>query len=366
MILMNDFKAEYHFHKTVVDAAIQRVLESGWYILGHEVEEFEKEFALFTGSKYAVGVASGLDALQISLMALGIGPGDEVITVSNSAVATALAITNTGAKAVFVDLDEYSHMDPAQLEAAITAQTKAIVPVHLFGQSVQIEEIMSIARSKNIYVVEDACQAHGATFNGKHVGSFGTTGCFSFYPTKNLGAYGDGGAIVTDSQELYEACKMLRNYGQKVRYYHEMKGINSRLDELHAAMLRAKLPTLQQMVEKRQTLAAFYLNELAEVKEITLPKIRGNGSHSFHLFAIQTDRRDELQKYLKEQGIESHIHYPVPIHKQNCYPEYNSISKPVTELAAGRLLSLPIHPFLKEEDQLQVCGAIKRFYSNGQ
>ena len=365
MILMNDFQVEFNYHKKAVEAAVSRVLASGWYILGKEVENFEKSFAVYTGAKYAIGVASGLDALQISLMALGIGPGDEVITVPNSAVATALAITNTGAKAVFSDIDEYYHLDVSKLESLITGKTRAIIPVHLFGQSVQIDEIVKIADKHGIAVVEDACQSHGAKLNGKQTGTFGITGCFSFYPTKNLGAYGDAGAIVTDSVEIYEKCKMLRNYGQKVRYYHEVKGINSRLDEIQAAILASKLPTLDLLIEKRHKIAEFYLKELAGVKNIILPKEREGGYHSFHLFAIRAERRDELQKYLKEKGIETHIHYPVPIHKQKCYPEYNSLSLVVSERVASELLSLPIHPFISENDQLTVCNAIKRFYENG-
>ncbi len=365
MIVMNDFQAEYRFQKKVVDEAINRVLTSGWYILGHEVEAFEKSFAAYVGSKYAIGVASGLDALQISLMALGVGPGDEVITVSNSAVATALAITNTGAKAVFVDIDEYYHLDSSKLEAAITAKTKAIIPVHLFGQATDIVATKKIADSHGIAIVEDACQAHGAKFADKHTGTFGITGCFSFYPTKNLGAYGDGGAIVTDSLEIYEKCKMLRNYGQKVRYYHEVKGINSRLDEIQAAILSAKIPTLDELIQKRRKIGEVYLKELSGISQIILPKTRVGGYHSFHLFAIQAEKRDELQAFLKENGVETHIHYPVPIHKQNCYPEYNSVSLVNTESAAKRLLSLPIHPFITEKEQLAVCAAIRRFYSNG-
>ena len=360
---MNDFKKEYHFHKKAIDKAISRVLESGWYILGKEVERFEKEFAKYIGSKYCIGVANGLEALQIALLALGIGKGDEVITVSNSAVATALAITNTGAKVVFVDIDEYYHLDPVKLRLVITEKTKAIIPVHLFGQIVNIGEILKIAKEKNFEVIEDACQAHGAKFKQKKAGSFGILAGHSFYPTKNLGAYGDGGAITTNSKKLYEKCKMLRNYGQKTRYVHEVKGINSRLDEIHAAILRAKMPTLDKLIEKRKEIAKIYFKELKNIKQIKLPIIRQNSLHSFHLFVVQVENRNELMSFLKSNGIESQIHYPIPIHKQKCYSEYNSITLTNTEKAAGKILSLPINPFLVQKDIIFICNTVKKFYN---
>ncbi len=366
MILMNDFKKEYHFHKHAVDSAISRVLESGWYILGNESHNFEEKFAAYTGSSYCVGVANGLEAIQIVMTALGIGPGDEVITVSNSAVATALAITNTGAKAVFVDIDEYYHLDPAQLKTAITSKTKAIIPVHLFGQIANMDEILKIAKEHDLKVVEDACQAHGSALNGKKAGAFGIAGCFSFYPTKNLGTYGDGGAITTDSKELYEKCKMLRNYGQITRYKHEVKGINSRLDEIHCAILAEKLKNLDELIVKRNAIAAIYLKELENISQISLPKTRSSSLHSYHLFVIQAQKRDALLEFLKKNGIEAQIHYPIPIHKQNCYPEYNSLSIPATEKAAENILSLPVHPFLTEDEVHAICGAIKDFYNGNE
>jgi len=362
MILMNDFQKEYKFHKKVVDTAVKRVLKSGWYILGKEVENFEELFAKYIGTKYCVGVANGLEALQIALMALGIGEGDEVITVSNSAVATALAITNTGAKAVFVDIDEYYHMDPDNLKIAINTKTKAIIPVHLFGQIVNTEKITNIANENSVAVIEDACQSHGASFKNKRAGSFGLLAGHSFYPTKNLGAYGDGGAITTDSRELYQKCKMIRNYGQKTRYVHEIKGINSRLDEIHAAILSEKISTLDKLVEKRNEIVKIYLQKLKNINQINLPKIRQNGLHSFHLFVIQAENRNELMDFLKSNGVESQIHYPIPIHKQKCYPEYNYISLLKTEKVADNILSLPVHPFLKNEEVEKICEVIKSFY----
>lgn len=361
---MNDFKKEYHFHKKSVDSAITKVLESGWYILGKESQKFEEKFARYIGSSYCIGVANGLEAIQISLIALGIEPGDEVITVSNSAVATALAISNIGASAVFVDIDKYYHMDIEKLKQAITPRTKAIIPVHLFGQLANIEEIVTIAKNHDLKVIEDACQAHGASLNRKKAGSFGNAGCFSFYPTKNLGTYGDGGAITTNSKKLYEKCKMLRNYGQTTRYKHEVKGINSRLDEVHSAILTEKLKTLDKLIKKRNDVAKIYLSELQKVNEVVLPMTRNANLHTYHLFVIQAKNRDSLRNYLKEHDIEAQIHYPIPIHKQQCYPEYNSISLPITEYAAENVLSLPIHPFLSEASVKKVSEIIKDFYNN--
>lgn len=361
---MNDFKAEYAFFETQIMREIERVLKSGWYILGQEVKSFEEKFASYLGAKYCIGVANGLEALQISLMALDIGKGDEVITVSNSAVATALAISNLGAKIVFVDVDNYQHLDVTKIEQAITKKTKAIIPVHLFGQSVDIKQIVKVAQKYQLAVIEDACQAHGAEIEGKKVGTFGVFGCFSFYPTKNLGGYGDGGALVTDSKELYEKCKMLRNYGQKTRYVHQIQGINSRLDEIQAAILNVKLKKLEFVINKRNKIAQLYLKELAGVKRIKLPEIRKNSRHAFHLFVIETEKRDQLQQFLIDKGIECLIHYPIPIHKQDCYQEYNSLYLPHTETLAESILSLPIHPFMSQKDVKKVCSSIKEFFSD--
>ncbi len=362
MIVMNDFKKEYQAHAVTVDKAIKRCLESGHYILGKETELFEEAFAAFTGATYCIGVANGLEALQIALMALGIGEGDEVLTVSNSAVATSLAITNVGATPVFVDVDEYYHMDPALIESHITKRTKAIMPVHLFGQSIAMSEIQKIAQKHGLAIVEDACQAHGARFNNQQVGTFGALAAFSFYPTKNLGAYGDGGAITTNSKELYEKCKMLRNYGQQTRYFHILKGINSRLDEVQSAILSAKLPKLPEALEKRNEIAQAYLEGLKNIPGIVLPKIRPEAYHSFHLFVIKVKDREELMTYLSEKGVQTIIHYPVPIHKQECYAEYNSITLPVTEQNAKEMLSLPIHPFMSAEEVQTVINTLQAYY----
>lgn len=362
MIVMNDFKKEYLFHKDSILKAVTETLESGWYILGKQVEEFEKDFASYIGTQYAIGVANGLEALQISLMALGVGKDDEVLTVSNSAVATTLAITNVGAKPVFIDIDEYFHMDVNSIEKYITPRTKVILPVHLFGQIADMHTINEIAKKHNLTVVEDACQAAGAEFFQKKAGALGTLGCFSFYPTKNLGGYGDGGAITTNSQELYEVCKMLRNYGQKDRYHHKIKGINSRLDEIQAAILRVKLPYLSEGNIRRNQIAELYKKELLNIDGLTLPKLRENALHTFHLFVIEVEKRDALQTYLKEHNVQSLIHYPVPIHKQDCYPEFNQLALPITEYKAEHILSLPCHQFLLDEEVLTVTQRIKEFY----
>lgn len=363
MIVMNDFKKEYASIKPEVDAALQRMLESGWYILGKEVEEFEKAFAEYQNSKYCIGVANGLDALMISLMALGIGKGDEVITVSNTAVATVLAITNAGATPVFVDVNENYLMDVTKLEEKITSKTKAIIPVHLFGQMVDMQALMKIAQKHNLAIVEDACQAHGAKQLDQRSGTLGITGCFSFYPTKNLGAFGDAGAIVTNDKKIYEQCKMIRNYGQRNRYYHEIKGINSRLDEMQAAILSVKLKHLDDYVSKRNEIATLYNEQLKDIQQIQLPQVQQNNYHSYHLYVIQAENRDGLLKHLIDNGVASLIHYPVPVHKQECYKEFNTVSLPKTEKYADSILSLPIHPFLTAEEVSTVANIIRSFYS---
>lgn len=362
MILFNDFKKKYAYLKKEIDPAIQRVLKSGWYILGPEVENFEKRFASYLGAKYCVGVGNGLEALQIALMALGIKAGDEVITTSNSAVATALAIKAVGAKPVFVDIDEYFCLDANKIEQAITSRTKAILPVHIYGQATDIEKIKNIARKHHLYLVEDAAQAHGAEYKGKKLGTFGDLGCFSFYPTKNLGAFGDGGAIVTNDKALYEKCKMIRNYGQKDRYEHEVYGINSRLDELQAAILSEELKYLDEFNEKRNRLARIYFKLLRNVEAIKLPKIRKNANHVFYLFVIEAEKRDKLMDFLKKNDIPTIIHFPIPIHKQKCFAEFNNIKLPILENKVNKILSLPIHPFLEEKDVHYIANKIIEFY----
>lgn len=360
---MNDFKKEYASNEKEVGRAIKKCLESGWYILGEQGKAFEKEFAQYIGTKYCLGVANGLEALQISLMALNIGAGDEVLTVSNSAVATTLAITNTGATPVFVDVDEFYHMDISKIEEKITAKTRAIMPVHLFGQLVDIKKMQLLAKKYKLHIIEDACQAHGASCGSKRAGSFGTFGCFSFYPTKNLGAYGDGGAITTNSQELYNKCLSIRNYGQTNRYEHDIIGLNSRLDELQATVLRVKLKKLDKLIEKRNAIAKIYLDNLAEVSQITLPRIRKNTIHSFHLFVVQAEKRDALLDFLKINCVQALIHYPIPIHKQKCYQKFNAIKLKQTEDLSKKIISLPVHPFMKKEEVLKITSLIRKLYA---
>ena len=359
---MNDFRKEYLGTKIELENAINEVLSSGYYILGTQTSAFEDEFAKYCDSKYCVGVANGLDAIYIILKSLGIGPGDEVITVSNSAVATALAITNTGAKAVFAEVKDDFLIDENHIEKHINKNTKAIVPVHLFGQIANMEALEKIAKRHGIEIVEDACQAHGAIQSGKKAGSFGIASAFSFYPTKNLGAIGDGGAIITSDKKLYEFAKSFRNYGQQDRYYHKYRGINSRLDELQSSILRIKLGKLDESIKIRNHIANLYIEGLNGVGDIILPKTNKNNYHAYHLFVIQTKKRDDLITYLNNNEITALIHYPVPIHKQECYPEYNSLVLEQTEHMAKTICSLPIYPFLSDTEVNEVINTIKQFY----
>ncbi|MCX6715596.1 MAG: DegT/DnrJ/EryC1/StrS family aminotransferase [Candidatus Taylorbacteria bacterium] len=361
-ILFNKLNPQSTKESGAIRAAMQRVLKSGYYILGPEVKRFEGVFSKYVGTKHAIGVANGLEALQISLMALEIGPGDEVITTSLSAVATALAIEAVGAKAVFVDIDSFYHIDATKIEAAITPKTKVIIPVHLYGQSADINKIIDISKKRGLNIIEDCAQSVGTTFGSKKTGSFGTFGCFSFYPTKNLGAIGDGGLITTDDDFLAEKCRMMRNYGQKDRYVHSICGINSRLDELQAAILSEKMKHLDQNNNRRMEISASYKKGLVGIGDIKLPETREHSNHTCHLFVIKTDKRDALQGFLSEKGVETLIHYPLPIYRQPCFKKYNSIRLPNVENTTSKILSLPMHPYLTGEEIAQVCISIKSFY----
>ncbi len=363
MIEIFDTHKDYLLFQEDVEKAVLETLRSGWYILGEKLKKFEFEFSKANNVKYTCGVANGMDALLIALMALNVGPGDEVITCAHSFIATALPISLLGATPVFVDIDDFYHIDSQAVEKAITSKTKAIIPVHLYGQLCDIEKICEIAKTHNLSVIEDACQAHGAHKNGKYAGTFGDIGCFSFYPTKNLGAYGDAGALVTNSAELNEKFLMLRNYGQKVKYYHETVGYNSRLDEIQAAILLVKLEKLAQAVQRRQAIAKRYIENLKDCPEIQLPKVRDWEQHAFHLFVITTEKRDQLAEYLKENGIQTLIHYPVPIHKQKVFSQFNSQSFPKTEKLAQSVLSIPLHQYMSDEDVDLVSESIKAFFS---
>lgn len=359
-----DFTKEFKEHKGEFNLAIQNVLTSGWYILGQEVSDFEKEFANYLGSKYCIGVGNGLEALQISLMAAGIGKRDEVITTPISAIATTLAILAVGAKPVFVDVTSSGLLDPQKIEHAITPQTKAIIPVHLYGQPIDLDFFVKICQKNNLLLLEDACQAHGSSFQGKKLGTFGKLGCFSFYPTKNLGAFGDGGAIITDDDKLADLCRKIRDYGQEDKYLHTVYGLNSRLDEIQAAILRVKLKYLDQNNKKRQKLAKRYKENLQGINAIEIIKPISWEENNFHLFVIKTERRDELQQFLISNGIITLIHYPITIPDQPCLKkEYGKIKIPKAREFVNQVLSLPCNPLMSEDDIDFVSKKIKNFFT---
>lgn len=358
--------AGYKELATDIDAAVRRVLEGGHYILGNEVAEFEREFAHFCGSRHAAGVANGTDALSLALRALGIGPGDAVLTVSLSAVATAVAIRTTGATPFFVDVDAARGvMDPSNVENVLRStgernggpRIKAIVPVHLYGGSVDMSEIVALADHHGLAIVEDCAQAHGATSGGRPVGTFGAFGCFSFYPTKNLGAIGDGGAVVTSDPDLREKVRLLREYGWRERYISAIEGTNSRLDELQAAILRVKLKALAKDNAARQRIAELYRTHL-DPSKVTVPP--ASPGHVYHQFVVRSSARDDLQQYLRAKGIGTLVHYPRAIHEQPAYadPGFRSSALPNTEAWAAEVLSLPMFPQLAEADAMAVVDAI--------
>lgn len=357
-----DFKKENKLRGMKYVSAFKRVLSSAHYILGEEVENFEKEFAKYTDVKYCVGVANGLEALQVSLMSLGVGKDDEVITTPLSAVATTLAIMAVGAKPVFVDIKENGQIDESLIEKVITKKTKAIIPVHLYGQPFEVDSVKKICKKHNLFLVEDACQAHGTTYKGKKVGGFGEFGAFSFYPTKNLGAIGDAGAIVTNDKKLYEIVREIRDYGQSSKYIHARYGLNSRLDELQAAILREKLKNLEKDNRKRQKIAEIYTKNLSGLKDLEIILPENFEDSNFHLFVIKTKKRDELQNFLKQNGVPSLVHYPVSIPDQPMFNgRYKKTSLPISREFVKEILSLPINPFIKEDEVLQVCKKIKNF-----
>lgn len=360
-----DLKREYEEIKDEIRNIVKKVVYKDSLILGNEVERFEKEFAKFCGVKYCVSVASGTEALFLSLKVLGIGKGDEVITVPNSFIATALAIIYTGAKPVFVDINSNTYnIDINLIERTITSKTKAIIPVHLYGQPADMDPILEIAKKYKLKVIEDACQAHGALYKDRKIGSIGDLAAFSFYPVKNLGAYGDGGAITTNKKVLAEKLILLRNYGQKKKYYHSVIGYNSRLDTLQAAILRVKLRHLNKWNQQRRKIAEMYNNCLRN-SDLALPKQLVKTFHVYHQYIIETKERNFLQASLRKYGINTLIHYPVPIHMQKTYKNLGYKVKkekyPVTEEKAKRILSLPIHPFLKAKEVSYICSKIREY-----
>jgi len=356
--------AQYNAHKAEIHVAINKVLDKGWYILGEETEAFEYEFAQYIGVSHGIGVGSGTEALHVALAACGIGSGDEVITVSHTAVATVAAIELTGARPIFIDIEpEYYTLDPDRLEEAVTKKTKAIIPVHLYGQSADMSPILDIAKKHGLSVIEDCAQAHGAVYQGRRVGSWGDMACFSFYPTKNLGALGDGGMVVTGDAELAEKAGLLREYGWAERYISKIPGWNTRLDELQAAILRVKLRYLDSDNETRANLASKYDHAL-ECLGCASPKRRPESTHVYHLYVIRSAERDEMQSFLRARGVDALIHYPVPVHLQ---PAYRNILRKnnnllQTEKIAGEVLSLPIYPELPEKDLKTVVEIVKSYW----
>lgn len=351
----NKFKSEY-------DAAVLAVLGSGWYILGEKLEKFEKEFSEFIGSKYVVGLNSGLDALILAFRALDIKEGDEVIVPANTYIASILGITENGATPIFVDPDEFNNIDVDQIEEKINERTKAILVVHLYGQAANMKDIKALAEKYNLFLIEDCAQSHGGKFNGVVTGTWGDIGCFSFYPTKNIGAFGDAGAIVTNNRDLFEKVNMLRNYGSRKKYHNEILGVNSRLDEIQAALLSVKLCHYDELRKERENIANYYLNHIKNPK-VELPKIRSGAEHVWHLFVIRTTDRDRLQEYLADNSIGTGIHYPIPPHISEAYAYLNHTlgDFPITELYANTSLSLPLYEGMTIEEMKYVVDTINKF-----
>lgn len=365
MISFLDLKGLNAQYKAELAEACIRVIDSGWYIQGNECKEFDKEFAQYCGTKYAIGVANGLDALILILRAykeLGImNDGDEVIVPSNTYIASILAISQNNLVPVLVEPDIKTYLiDPSKIEEKITSKTKAILPVHLYGQTCEMDKINEIANKYNLKVIEDSAQSHGAFYRNKRSGNLGDASGFSFYPGKNLGALGDGGAVTTNDEELADTIKALGNYGSHKKYENLHKGINSRLDEIQAAMLRIKLKYLDNEVEKRREIANYYLQNIKNDK-IILPTVINQDSHVWHLFVVRTNKRNELQKYLLDNGIQTLIHYPIPPHKQNAYKEWNNESYPISEQIHNEVLSLPISGIQSLEDTIKIVQVINDF-----
>lgn len=360
MIPFLDLKKINLQYKEEIEEAMARVLESGWYILGKEVASFEEEFAQYCGVKHCIGVANGLDALTLIIRAYGFGPGDEIIVPANTYIASILAISANGATPILTEPDISTYnINPSLIEEKITERTKAILVVHLYGQAANMDPILQIAKKYNLKIIEDAAQAHGARYNGKRVGSLGDAAGFSFYPGKNLGALGDGGAITTNDDELADRLRALRNYGSHEKYKNLFKGVNSRLDEIQAAILRTKLKYLDKDNGKRRQIAEYYLNHIKN-KKIILPMIENGNhlSHVWHLFVVRVENRDEFQEYLKEKGIQTLIHYPIPPHKQKAYQELNNRIFSISEQIHETIISLPISPVLSLEDAKKVVEIV--------
>jgi dTDP-4-amino-4,6-dideoxygalactose transaminase len=359
-----DLKAQYLSLKSEIDPAIQTVINETAFIGGKYVDAFEKAYAEKYGVKHCISCANGTDAIYITLKALGIGPGDEVITVANSWISTSETITQAGARPVFVDLDEHFHIDPAQIEAKITKKTKAVIPVHIFGQPVDIAAVKAICEKHNLYLIEDCAQSHFATFKGKKTGTFGIAGTFSFYPGKNLGAYGDGGAIVTDNDAFARNARLFANHGALQKHIHEIEGINSRLDAIQAVILHTKLKYISDWNRARNSHGLKYNALLGDVVQIKCPKLRPETFHIFHLYVIRAERRDDLAAFLKSKGVFTGIHYPtaLPLLPAYRYLRHQPADFPVAYACQEQILSLPMYPELSDEQIAFVAESVKEFY----
>ncbi len=365
-VSFGDLSREYNEISGPVNKAISKVLESGWFVLGDQLAEFEKTFASYIGTNYCVGCANGTDAITLALLALGVEYGDEVITQVNTCIPTISGIVNSGTVPVFCDvLDDTLMMDSKDAASQITSKTKAIIPVNLYGASCDFDQLKAVSEKFNIPLIEDCAQSVGSEFNGKKTGTFGVMGCFSFYPSKNLGAYGDGGAVTTDSEEYYKKLLMLRNYGQEVRYYHSTFGINSRLDEIQAAILSTKMKYLAEWTKRRREIAMMYNEGFKNTNAITTVRVSDKVESVYHLYVIKIRNREELQKHLTSKNIQTLIHYPIPCHLQKAYAYlgFKEGDFKVAEKNAGEILSLPIYPQLKDSEIEFVIKTINDFYA---
>jgi dTDP-4-amino-4,6-dideoxygalactose transaminase len=355
-----DLEVQLASIRAEVDAAVKSVLDSAQFILGKDVAAFEQEFATFCGVRECVGVDSGLSALELPLRAWGIGPGDEVITAANTFMATISAIHSVGAKAVLIEANPHTYLlDPAAVRTAISPHTRAIIPVHLYGQTVDMDPILELAARHNLLVLEDACQAHGARYKGRRAGALGHAAAFSFYPAKNLGAAGDGGAVTTSDPELAEQIRLLRNYGAKVKYHHEAMGYNRRLDSMQAAILRVKLRHLEEWNSARRRVAVAYREQLANLP-IVLPEVAATNEPVWHLYVIRAADRDRLKRILSDAGIDTGLHYPIPLHRQKACPEFHTLRFPASEVIAAECLSLPMFAEMSAEQIHTVARALRQ------
>lgn len=361
MIKFLDLKKINNRYREEIDSRIKNILDKGWYLQGEENENFTKNFANFCGTKFALGVANGLDALNLIIKAYGFGNGDEIIVPANTYIATILAISENGCIPILVEPDIKTYnINPDSIEEKITSKTKAIMVVHLYGQAVQMEKIWKIAKKYNLKIIEDSAQAHGAIYQENRTGNLGDASGFSFYPGKNLGCMGDGGAVTTNDEELFNKIKAIANYGSDRKYHHIYKGVNSRLDEIQAAVLDIKLKHLDSDNNKRREISKYYRENIKNSK-IILPETYDEKSHVWHIFAVRTQNRNEFQKYLTEKGIQTIIHYPTPPHKQGAYKEWNNLSFPITEEIHNTILSLPISPVMTDSEIEKVVEVVNEY-----